>query len=163
MPCARLSLVLHFLMIDIVVCRSSFRDVAPKCCCTDDSYCLHIVQVQTVGSGFIQLPPQKRFEGSRIMQPPTVSVSGSAVVDRSASTCLVTTVDIDCLLLQHLDHPEYYHDPNSGHRGGGNYQGNRGYEANGGYSGGQVCSCRTPFTDRIGCWPWRMLPLSKIL
>lgn len=32
-------------------------------------------QVQTVGSGYIQLPPQKRFEGGRIMQPPTVSVS----------------------------------------------------------------------------------------
>lgn len=44
------------------------------------------VQVQTLGSGFIQLPPQKRFEGSRIMQPPTVSVSRSAVVD---STSLV--------------------------------------------------------------------------
>eukprot|EP00775_Hariotina_reticulata_P005954 gene5954-6193_t len=72
------------------------------------------IKVQTVGSGFIQLPPQKRFEGSRIMQPPTVS---------------------------HLDHPEYYHDPSSGHRsGGGGHQGNRGHEANGGYSGGQATS-----------------------
>lgn len=39
----------------------------PHCCCCS-------AQVQTVGSGFIQLPPQKRFEGSRIMQPPTLAV-----------------------------------------------------------------------------------------
>jgi hypothetical protein len=32
-------------------------------------------QVQTVGSGYIQLPPQKRFEGGAIAQPPTLSVS----------------------------------------------------------------------------------------
>jgi hypothetical protein len=33
-----------------------------------------LAQVQTVGSGYIQLPPQKRFEGV-VVQPPTVAVS----------------------------------------------------------------------------------------
>jgi hypothetical protein len=42
-------------------------------CCACAAVAL-LVQVQTVGSGYIQLPPQKRFEGV-VVQPPTVAVS----------------------------------------------------------------------------------------
>jgi hypothetical protein len=31
-------------------------------------------QVPVLGSGYIQLPPQKRFEKPLVMQPPTVAV-----------------------------------------------------------------------------------------
>ena len=42
--------------------------------------CLARVQVQTVGSGYIALPPQKRFESPVIMQPPTVAVRINSVL-----------------------------------------------------------------------------------
>jgi hypothetical protein len=41
------------------------------CACAADAL---LAQVQTVGSGYIQLPPQKRFEGV-VVQPPTLAVS----------------------------------------------------------------------------------------
>ncbi len=34
-------------------------------------------QAATVGSGYIQLPPQRRFERPAVFQPPTLAVSGS--------------------------------------------------------------------------------------
>jgi len=36
---------------------------------------LQYAQAPIVGSGFIQLPPQKRFERPLVMQPPTIAVS----------------------------------------------------------------------------------------
>ncbi|KIY94466.1 hypothetical protein MNEG_13497 [Monoraphidium neglectum] len=32
------------------------------------------IKVPVLGSGYIQLPPQKRFEKPLVMQPPTVAV-----------------------------------------------------------------------------------------
>ncbi|KAF6266131.1 hypothetical protein COO60DRAFT_644620 [Scenedesmus sp. NREL 46B-D3] len=85
------------------------------------------IKVQTVGSGYIQLPPQKRFE-SVIVQPPTMA---------------------------HLDHPDQFHGGHQGggrhagsHQGGYTGAHRGGHQANGGYQGGQVSTCFCFFFHR---------------